>query len=75
MGRIITMAQTAKPLAVITGASSGIGVAIARHLSDTGHPFLLLVRHTDRLEALNLPDAMYRAVDVSDTAAMTADVD
>ncbi|NGO77388.1 SDR family oxidoreductase [Streptomyces sp. YC504] len=59
-----------KPLVVVTGASSGIGAATARLLSAQGHPLLLLARRVDRLEALGLPDAMCRKVDITDRAAV-----
>lgn len=39
-------------LAVVTGASSGIGREIARALARDGHPVLAVARRTDRLEAL-----------------------
>ncbi|WP_420037572.1 SDR family oxidoreductase [Streptomyces sp. cg28] len=64
----------AKPLIVITGASSGIGAATARLLSGQGHPLLLLARRLDKLEGLNLPDALCRKVDVTDRAAVAASV-
>ncbi|MCV6590259.1 MAG: SDR family oxidoreductase [Marinobacterium sp.] len=61
-----------KPLVVVTGASSGIGAAIARRLSDAGHPLLLLARRVERMEALQLPNALCRAVDMTDRAAVEA---
>ncbi|WP_067515883.1 SDR family oxidoreductase [Endozoicomonas ascidiicola] len=61
-----------KPLVVITGASSGIGEAIARQLSGQGHPLLLLARRVDRLDALNLPNTLNRKVDVTDRDAVKA---
>lgn len=61
-----------KPLAVITGASSGIGAATAQAFSGAGHPLLLLSRRLDRMEELGLPDTLCVAVDVTDPAAVKA---
>jgi NADP-dependent 3-hydroxy acid dehydrogenase YdfG len=63
-----------KPLAIITGASSGIGEATAKAFSKAGHPTLLLARRLDRMEALNLPNSMCRQVDVRDRDALVAAV-
>ena len=54
-----------KKLVVITGASSGIGKAIANKLSGEGHPLLLLARRVNLLEELNLPNTMCKSVDVT----------
>jgi clavulanate-9-aldehyde reducatase len=56
-------------VAVVTGASSGIGEATVRALSDAGAAVALGARRTDRLEAIASSldgQTLVRAVDVSD---------
>ena len=65
---------SAKPLVVITGASSGIGEECAKVFSALGHPLLLLARRVERMEALGLPNTLCRKVDVTDRAALAAAV-
>lgn len=63
-----------KPLIAVTGASSGIGEATARAFSAAGHPVLLMARRLDRLQALGLPNAIIRPVDVRDRVAIASAV-
>ncbi|WP_344233973.1 SDR family NAD(P)-dependent oxidoreductase [Kribbella hippodromi] len=72
------MTSSARPLAVVTGASSGIGAASARYLARAGFEVICAARRLDRIEAL-AKEIDGRAVqcDVTsaeDVAALTAAV-
>ena len=62
-----------RPLAVVTGASSGIGAATARSLAAAGFEVVCAARRTDRVEAL-AGEIGGRAVgcDVTDAASVAA---
>jgi NADP-dependent 3-hydroxy acid dehydrogenase YdfG len=60
--------------AVVTGASSGIGEAAARHLTAAGFDVVLGARRVDRIDAIaaELPRARAIALDVTDQASVDA---
>ncbi len=58
-----------KKLVVITGASSGFGKAMALAFNKAGYPLLLIARRIEKVQALNLENAMCEKVDVTDKEA------
>lgn len=61
-----------KPVALVTGASSGIGEAIANALLDAGWNVYAAARRTDRMANLGERGAHVVALDVTDDASMEA---
>jgi len=69
------MTNLAGKVVVITGASSGIGQAVARKLAAEGCQLMLAARRTDRLQALSKElgkDTAYAATDIADRASVDA---
>ena len=60
----------AGPLVVITGASSGIGLALARAFAKEGNALLLIARHIRPIEGLPAECTVYAPADVADYAAL-----
>lgn len=59
-----------KPLVIITGATSGIGMQTAIRFSEAGYPLLLIGRNPEKLLKLDLPNSIIANVDVTDLAAL-----
>jgi short-subunit dehydrogenase len=54
-----------KPLVVVTGASHGIGRAVATKFAGEGHPLLLVARHAESLDGLPAERIRQAALDVA----------
>jgi hypothetical protein len=72
--------QARRPVALITGASAGLGVEFAHQLSKRGHRLVLVARRKERLDALagELGNARPVSIDLSEAgsaAKLMADVD
>ena len=65
--------MTNKPIAVVTGASSGIGAAAAKHLDQAGYDLVLGARRVDKLQSVAQPlGARAIALDVTEAGSVAA---
>jgi len=67
--------MTDKPLVVITGASHGIGKALAIKFADESHPCLLIARHIEPISELENKPVIYEKADVTDFNALKSAIE
>jgi NADP-dependent 3-hydroxy acid dehydrogenase YdfG len=65
----------AAPLVIVTGASHGIGRAVAAAFAREGHPLLLMARHGAKVEELANTPHHFAEVDVADFPRLKAAID
>jgi short-subunit dehydrogenase len=64
-----TTSNASRPVALVTGASGGIGLELARQAARNGYDVVLVARSAEKLEALGLEVAQTYGVDVHVVAA------
>ncbi|EIM30191.1 oxidoreductase (plasmid) [Microvirga lotononidis] len=69
------MDKSSKPVALVTGASSGMGKDIARRLITEGYTVYGAARRVERMADLQAAGAMAVALDVTDDASAVAAID
>jgi NADP-dependent 3-hydroxy acid dehydrogenase YdfG len=65
----------AAPLVIVTGASHGIGRAVAAAFAREGHPLLLIARHGAKIDELGSTPHHFAEVDVVDFPRLKAAID
>jgi NADP-dependent 3-hydroxy acid dehydrogenase YdfG len=65
----------AAPLIVITGATHGIGRALALAFAAEGHPLLLIARHAEAIAELASHPHRFATADVTDYAALAGAIE